>query len=87
MRGRSRACGFPWQQGLEKPPIGKRMLMEGKTQVYIEKAASEKVPGITKMKFPKQFQSKSQDESLSTLEALDAKNLIAVPMSFEILLI
>lgn len=47
IRGRSRACGFPWQQGLEKPPIGKRMLMEGKTQVYIEKAASEKVPGIT----------------------------------------
>lgn len=42
MRGRSRASGFPWQQGLEKPPIGKRVLMEGKTKVYIEKAASEK---------------------------------------------
>lgn len=42
MRGRSRACDFPWQQGLEKPPIGKRVLMEGKTKVYIEKAASEK---------------------------------------------
>lgn len=53
MRGRSRACGFPWQQGLEKPPIGKRMLMEGKTQVYIEKAASEKVPGITNNEFSK----------------------------------